>query len=308
MRLSALALMIWAGLVPAARAEEPVAIERRIIGYIKENLKPGQPLIVSKLYNEVFTAPEERQVLDKLNRAFFRIPLYIVEHKTGSGRLPSLQDIAGQFDLYGAEEASVVLAIMESDPRVPKFIRRDEGTGELVDIDMEKVQADRRFNQAVERTLTGWQGKPLPPIQIKAYDGSTLELASFKGKVVLLYVWFTNCPPCVRISPELVTLHTTLKDKGFSVVGANADKALGLTYEDSVRTEYAAKVGINFPMGHLSPEAREALGNVNIFPTLFLVNREGTIVKHYVNYQARETLEKDATDALAAAATPSVGR
>ena len=40
-------------------------------------------------------------------------------------------------------------------------------------------------------------------------------------------------------------------------------------------------------------EARELLGNVNIFPTLFLVDRKGTIVKYYVNYQPREALEKE---------------
>jgi len=284
--------------------QEPRAVEQRIIGYIKENLKPGQPLIVSKLYNEVFTAPEERQVLDKLNRVFFRMPLFIVEHQAGSGKLPTLQELVGQFDLYGTEEADVVLSIMESDPRVPKFIRRDVATKEIVEVDIEKVKADKRFNQAIERTLTGWSGKPLPPIQATVYDGSSLDLASLKGKVVLLYVWFTNCPPCVKISPELVALHGKLKDKGFTVVGANADKVLGLTYDDAVRMEYAAKVGINFPLVHLSAEAREALGNVNIFPTLFVVNREGIIVSHYVNYQSPETLEKivgQALDAPAAA-------
>ncbi len=72
---------VWAfaamgGLASSQDAADP---ERRIIAYIKENLKPGEPLIVSKLYNEVFTTPEERAVLDKLNGAFFRVPLFIIE-------------------------------------------------------------------------------------------------------------------------------------------------------------------------------------------------------------------------------------
>ena len=32
-------------------------VERKIIEYLKANLKAGQPVIVSKLHNELFTSP-----------------------------------------------------------------------------------------------------------------------------------------------------------------------------------------------------------------------------------------------------------
>ncbi len=288
----ALTLALAAG-VSFLSAQEAADAERRIIGYIKENLKPGEPLIVSKLYNEVFTAAEERAVLDKLNGAFFRVPLFILEFEKREGRLPSLEEISGQFDFYGAEEADVVLSIMESDPRVPKFITRDPATRELAAIDIEKVKADERFNQAVTRTLTGWEGRPFPPVAGVGFDGketSLAESAEFKDKAILVYVWFTNCPPCVKIGPELVALQERYAGRGFTVVGLNADKILKLKYDDAYRAEYAAKIGVNFPNLHLTPEVRASLGNVNIFPTLFLVDTTGTIVNHFVNFQSREAL------------------
>ncbi len=285
----ALTLAFVAGVGPAS-PQDTADPERRIIAYIRENLKPGEPLIVSKLYNEVFTAPEERAVLDKLNGAFFRVPLFIIEFENREGRLPVLDEISGQFDFYGAEQADVVLSIMESDPRVPKFITRDPSTGELTAIDVEKVKADERFNQAVTRTLTGWEGKPIPPIAGVAFDGSEKSLAEFPGDAVLVYVWFTNCPPCVKIGPELVALQEQYRERGFTVVGLNADKVLKLKYDDQYRAEYAAKIGVNFPNLHLTPEVRASLGNVNIFPTLFLVDPTGTIVNHFVNFQSRDDL------------------
>ncbi len=281
------ALAFAGGILSAQDAEDP---ERRIISYIKESLKPGEPLIVSKLYNEVFTAPEERAVLDKLNGAFFRVPLFIIEFEGREGRLPSLEEIAGQFDFYGPEEANVVLSIMESDPRVPKFLTRDPATGELTAIDIEKVKADERFNKAVTRTLAGWEGKPFPPVSGVAFDGKDTSLAEFSGKTLLVYVWFTNCPPCVKIGPELVAIQEQFAERGFTVVGLNADKVLKLGYDDAYRAEYAAKIGVNYPNLHLTPEVRAALGNVNIFPTLFLVDPAGNIVNHFVNFQSRETL------------------
>ncbi len=264
--------------------------ERRIITYVEENLEPGKPLVLSKLYNEVFTSPEERAVLDKLNGAFFRVPLFIMEFEGREGRLPTLEEISGQFDFYGPEEASVVLSIMESDPRVPHFITRDPATGELTSIDIEKVKADERFNTAVSRTLTGWEGKQMPPVEGVGFDGSPIRLADYAGRPVLVYIWFTNCPPCMKIGPELVALQERFSKTGFTVIGLNADKALKLKYDDAYRAEYAAKLGINYPNMHLTPEIRASLGNVNIFPTLFLVDSTGKIVKHYVNFQSRDVL------------------
>lgn len=295
-----LALAAGAGLASAQDTADP---ERRIIAYIKESLKPGEPLIVSKLYNEVFTAPDERAVLDRLNGAFFRVPLFVLEFDSREGRLPTLDEIAGQFDFYGPEEADVVLSIMESDPRVPKFITRDPATRELSAIDIEKIKADERFNQAVTRTLTGWEGKPFPAVTGVAFDGKETSLAELDGKAMLVYVWFTNCPPCVKIGPELVALQERYAARGFTVVGLNADKVLKLKYDDAYRAEYAAKIGVNYPNLHLTPEIRASLGNVNIFPTLFLVDPTGTIVNHFVNFQSRDALSPAIEAALTKASS-----
>lgn len=294
-------LALSLALAGSAIAQDGGDTERRIIRYVKENLKPGEPLIVSKLYNEVFTAPEEQAVLGKLNEAFFRIPLFIVEFEARSGRLPTLEEISGQFDFYGPEEADVVLSVMEADPRVPEFIERDPETGELAAIDVDKVKADDRFNKAVARNLTGWEGKAMPAIAGTSFEGEERALSDFSGQTLLVYVWFTNCPPCVKIGPELVALQETYGGEEFTVLGLNADRVLKLKYDDADRAEYAEKIGVNYPNLHLSPEARAALGNVNIFPTLFLVDASGTITRHFVNFQPREVLGPAIESATASA-------
>ena len=264
--------------------------EQRIIRYLKGNIEPGERL--------VFTAPEERAVLDKLNAAFFRIPLFVIEFEKRLGRLPTLEDIASQFDFYGPEAADVVLSIMESDPRVPQFIQRDPETHELTGIDIALVQADERFNQALERTLIGWEGRAFPAISGTSFAGRETSIEDFENKTLLVYVWFTNCPPCVKIGPELVALQQHYSGERFSVLGLNADRVLKLEYDDVYRADYAKKIGINYTNLHLTPKVRAWLGNVNIFPTLFLVSPGGTILKHYVNYQSPEVLRTAVEDVL----------
>jgi thiol-disulfide isomerase/thioredoxin len=284
--------------------EDTHETERRIITYVKENLKPGEPLVLSQLYNEVFTSPEEREVLSKLNGVFFRVPLFVLEYQADRGELPTLDEISAQFDFYGPEEADVVLAVMESDPRVPNFIRRDPETRQIVELDIDKVKGDPRFNKILERSLS-WEGKPAPAVGGRSFEGAELSLASLRGKAVLLYVWFTDCPPCVRMAPELVALQNEYAPRGFTILGANADRVLDLPYDDKARAEYVEKHSINYPSIHLSEEDRAALGNVNIFPTMFLVDPNGVIVKYYVNYQSRDVLERDISQVLASSVPSS---
>ena len=52
-----------------------------MLDYIRTHLQPGQPLMVTDLYNRVFTQPDERQALNKLYNAFFRIPLFVANYQ-----------------------------------------------------------------------------------------------------------------------------------------------------------------------------------------------------------------------------------
>ncbi len=284
-----LATLFLAPALAAPQAEEDA--ERRILVHVANTLQPGERLLLSELV-ERFQAPEEQRALDRLNDVFFRTPLFLVEFEGREGRLPTLGEIAGQFSLYGEEAADIVLRIMESDPRVPKFLVRD-GEGKLVSIDQELVRADERFARAVSRSLTGWEGRSLPAIVGERFGGGEAAVADLMDDATLVYVWFTNCPPCVQIAPVLQALHEDLGSDGLAIIGLNADRVLKLPFGDEDRAAHQEKGGVTFENLHLRAEDRAALGNVNIFPTLFLASRDGTVARHFVNFQAREELEPE---------------
>lgn len=267
-------------------------VERKIIEYLKANLKAGEPVIVTKLHNEVFTSPEERKVLGRLYNIFFKVPMYIAQYYAASHKPPTLSEIAHQFNLPIEGEADVILKIIEYDRRVPRFLTRDAKSGEIAQVDIEKVKADPRFNKVIERSIAGWEGKMAPPFSVQALDGKALSSSDLKGKPHLVYFWFTHCPPCVQITPHLVSLQRKFAGRNFAVVGLNADNILELGYEDSERKAYVEKHKINFPIGHLSPEAQAAYGGVQLFPTLFLVDKDGVIRAHFVNYKDEGTLQQ----------------
>jgi peroxiredoxin len=270
--------------------------ETRVVNYIRDHLQPGQPLLITELYNQVFTEPADRQALDKLYRAFFRIPLFVAQYQEKFGHPPTQKTISEQFDLHAPGAADVLLRVMESDPRVPKFLTRDPKTGEITGVNVALIRSDPHFGQALEHQLTGLEGKPAPPFNLPGANGANVDSGSLAGKVVLLYVWFTGCPPCMKESPVLVGLDHEFKGKGLAIVGANADRILGLSYTDAERLHYLTEHQISFPVGHWTAEANTAYGGVAIFPTMVLIDAKGVIRNQWVGFasavELRQAIEK----------------
>lgn len=306
---AALVLVLMAGGRRALAQTPESEAEQRVLAYIREHLEPGQPLEVSRLYNQVFTSPAERQALDKLYRAFFRIPIFIVRYQRRFGTPPSLKAIAEQFSLGGPEASEVLLQVMESDPRVPRFITRDPKTGEIEKVDATAIESDPRFSSGMARRLGGWKGEAAPEFALDLLGGRKISSADLKGRAFLLYIWFTGCPPCMKQAPVLQELENGFSSKGFAIVGANADGVLHLPYNDAARERYLREEKISFAVANWSSAADQAYGHVTIFPTMFLVDGNGVIAGHWVGYtdgrELRTAIERVLRNKTAEAKLPA---
>jgi len=283
MRAALLAVVVAAAQAPPAEVE--------VVEYLKQHVKPGERVVVSQLYNEVFTGEAQRAALSRLFNSFFKLPLFLAQHQKAKGRPPTLAEISEQFHFLVPGEADLMLRIMESDPRMPRFVKRSRINGEIQIVDVERVLADPRFGKLLERSISGWEGRPAPDLAVTTYDGKPLASADLAGKPHLLYFWFTGCPPCVKTTPLLAELDRAYAAKGFRIVALNADRALELPYGDEERLAYAQKLGLGFTLAHLTPETQEAYGSVSVFPTFFFVDAKGTIVKQLVSQQDKAALE-----------------
>ncbi len=205
---------------------------------------------------------------------------------------PTLAIIAEQFDLPSPAAADILLRVMESDPRVPRFLTRDPKTGEITHVDVEKIKADTRFGQAFARQIGGWEGKPAANVTLTRLGGGEVRIGDLQGKAVLLEVWFTGCPPCMQEASALVSLDRELSARGLVIIGANDDRNLGLDYDDSVRQRYVQEHHISYPIVNWTKESDQAYGGIAIFPTLFLIDRKGVVRDHWIGYVQLDALQK----------------
>ena len=119
--------------------------------------------------------------------------------------------------------------------------------------------------------------RPLPDIEFKDRDGKDLRLSNFKGKVVLLNVWATWCPPCRREMPTLDKLQGALGGKDFEVMALSIDRA-GVHAVEA----FFMEIGVKHLRLYIdqSMAAMRKLAVVGL-PTTLLIDREGREVWRY---------------------------
>ena len=89
-------------------------------------------------------------------------------------------------------------------------------------------------------------------------DGGELQMASLRGKPLVLNFWATWCAPCLKELPQIDRFHREYHPKGWQVLGLAMDKP------EPVR-EFLAKLPVSFTValgGLDGTDVAMALGNV----------------------------------------------
>ncbi|HMA30401.1 MAG TPA: TlpA disulfide reductase family protein [Casimicrobiaceae bacterium] len=119
--------------------------------------------------------------------------------------------------------------------------------------------------------------RPVPNLSFIDDKGAQRTLAQFRGKLILLNVWATWCPPCRREMPTLERLQARLGGPDFEVVALSIDKG-GRAAVDSFFDE------INVQALKVYVDPTTAVRNdlaLTSFPTTLLIDREGREIGRY---------------------------
>ncbi len=263
--------------------------EQKVLEGVQEMMRTQQEVIFSELYNDDRFSSEEKDFLGRLYETFFQIPAFLKSELEITGEIPTRQQISAGFGI-SRQSADLLLAVMQTDPRMPSLFQLNTETGEIESLELENIDAFVARRGATVK-VTQWVGEPVPPFELSSFQNETYRNQDLKGKNLLIYFWFTGCPPCIRIAPILQQLDRKYSDSNFQVIGFNADRILELEVTDQQRQDYLQDQGLRFVNLHVDRPTRQAFGNINVFPTLFFVDSDGTIFRHVINYLDREALE-----------------
>ncbi|MFI1650531.1 TlpA family protein disulfide reductase [Streptomyces avidinii] len=128
-------------------------------------------------------------------------------------------------------------------------------------------------------TVSKGERTEAPKLDGETVDGQNLDTTTLKGKVVVLNVWGSWCPPCRAEAPAFAKVSKELADAGKDVafVGINTrdnSKQNATAFEESFGITYPSlydpdgKLMLRFPKGTLNPSA---------IPSTVVLDKEGRI-------------------------------
>ncbi|MBV8067571.1 MAG: TlpA family protein disulfide reductase [Candidatus Eremiobacteraeota bacterium] len=117
-------------------------------------------------------------------------------------------------------------------------------------------------------------GERAPVIPLLDDRGRSVSLAVYRGRVVLINLWASWCPPCRAEMPDLQRLANAHANDGIAIVGVNEGES------PQRARAFADSLGIRFPiwMDETQRYGRTyALG----LPTTVILDRHGIVVRGF---------------------------
>lgn len=122
---------------------------------------------------------------------------------------------------------------------------------------------------------TGIVGQPAPIFDLRDTNGNAVSLRGERGRVVVMNLWASWCPPCRAEMPDLQRLAVAYAARGVVVIGANQGESARHA------AAFARSLDVRFPIWLDSEQrygrAYRALG----LPTTVFIGRNGTIERAF---------------------------
>ncbi len=138
------------------------------------------------------------------------------------------------------------------------------------------------------------EGFLAPDFTLDTLDGSKITLSALRGKIVVVNIWATWCPPCRAETPALEKAYEQYKDSGVVILGVD------LTNQDSISdvTSFVQEFKLTYPILLDRDGSVGYLYQIKGLPSTFFIDRAGVIRTAVVGGPMSDTFIRSKIEAL----------
>jgi thiol-disulfide isomerase/thioredoxin len=131
----------------------------------------------------------------------------------------------------------------------------------------------------------GGDARMAPSIALPDREGTTVTLDSLRGKVVLVDIWASWCPPCKAAFPAYDKLYRDYRARGLEVLAINVDEKRSAADAFLNGREFAVRVLFD-------PKGTAPMGfDLKAMPTSYLVDKRGAVRFSHEGFTDKIVLE-----------------
>ncbi len=133
---------------------------------------------------------------------------------------------------------------------------------------------------------------PAPELTLQSLSGETVSLEDYRGKVILVNLWATWCPPCREEMPTLQTFYEKYKQDGFVLVAIDQEEPR------DVVAPFVNEFGLTFPVWlDENYDAQRKFNTMNL-PSSYVIDRDGIVRLMWIGGISNRNLEKFVPDII----------
>ncbi len=217
-----------------------------------------------------------------------KIPCYLIRARTGQVKHELWIDKQRYFVLQYRVTEKKDLGRGEAEIEDLLKLKRIEVNGE-VSASLFRFEPDKSWSEVEMLVLPGEErmmltGERASSFALKSTAGESFELASLRGKVVVLDFWATWCGPCRAEMPSVEKLRAEFGEK-VQFLGVNDEEPGPVkTYIKDHKLQMATLLD--------SKRDVHRQYGIRAIPTMFVIDKEGVIRSHFIGSRSEGQLKK----------------
>lgn len=132
----------------------------------------------------------------------------------------------------------------------------------------------------------------IPELNLEDLSGKPVSLDDQLGSVMLVNLWATWCPPCIKEMPTLQAFYEKYKTHDFVLIAINQEESLEIV------APFVDEFGLTFPVWlDLKYQAQRVFNTMNL-PSSYVIDRNGIVRLMWIGEISAKNLEKFVADVI----------